>query len=123
MAHTLKTALLNQNTWDLQLDGDGNIKLCTGAQAVAQNAANEIRLWRNDAYFQQNNGIAWKEAQLAKKLDLNVLLQVIREAAMKVPEVAAIDDISVVEFNTETRALHGEITVTTTLGEKATAPF
>ena len=52
----------------------------SGALAIAQNLANEIRLWTNDAYFQQANGIAWKEAQLAKKLDSSVLAQLIHEA-------------------------------------------
>ena len=66
MPHTAKTALLNPQSWDLQLTKEGNILLTSGALAIAQNLANEIRLWTNDAYFQQANGIAWKEAQLAK---------------------------------------------------------
>ena len=58
MPHTAKTALLNPQSWDLQLTKEGNILLTSGALAIAQNLANEIRLWTNDAYFQQANGIA-----------------------------------------------------------------
>lgn len=52
MPHTAKTALLNPQSWDLQLTKEGNILLTSGALAIAQNLANEIRLWTNDAYFQ-----------------------------------------------------------------------
>lgn len=112
MPHTNKTALLNP-TWDLQLTPEGNILLTNGALAIAQNLANEIRLWTNDAYFQQQNGIDWKEAQLAKSLDTTVLSQVIREAGNRTAGVRSVDSVEVKEFNQETRILHGEITITT----------
>lgn len=67
MPHTAKTALLSPQSWDLQLTKEGNILLTSGALAIAQNLANEIRLWTNDAYFQQANGIAWKEAPTRQK--------------------------------------------------------
>lgn len=123
MAHTQKTALLDPQTWDLQLDANGDIKLCTGAQAIVQNAANEIRLWRNDAYFQQDRGIAWKEAQLAKKLDISVLIQVIREAVANVPDIVSVDDVEIDEFDESSRELHGRINVTTVLNQQVSARF
>ena len=67
MTHTAKTALLSSG-WDLQLTPEGNILLTSGALAIAQNLANEIRLWTNDAYYQQENGIAWKDLWLGVAL-------------------------------------------------------
>ena len=64
-------------------------------------------------YFQQANGIAWKEAQLAKKLDSSVLAQLIHEAGNRVDGVKSVDSVDITEFDEETRTLHGEITITT----------
>ena len=116
MPHTAKTALLTPN-WDLQLTPEGNILLTSGALAIAQNLANEIRLWTNDAYFQQANGIAWKEVQLAKKLDSSVLAQIIHEAGNRVSGVKSVDSVTVTAVDEESRTLHGEITITTESGE------
>lgn len=123
MAHENKTALLDPNKWDLQLTPEGNILLTSGNLAIAQNLANEIRLWTNDAYFQQENGINWKEAQLAKSLDTTVLSQVIREAGNRTQGVQSVDSVTVTEFDEENRILHGEITITTDLQETLTFNF
>lgn len=123
MAHENKTALLDPATWDLQLTPEGNILLTSGNLAIAQNLANEIRLWTNDAYFQQENGINWKEAQLAKSLDTTVLSQVIREAGNRTQGVQSVDSVTVTEFDEENRILHGEITITTDLQETLTFNF
>ena len=122
MSHTAKTALLTPN-WDLQLTPEGNILLTSGALAIAQNLANEIRLWTNDAYFQQANGIAWKEVQLAKKLDSSVLAQIIHEAGNRVSEVKSVGSVTVTAVDEESRTLHGEITVTTESGETLSFVF
>ncbi|WP_289171567.1 hypothetical protein [uncultured Parasutterella sp.] len=122
MAHTAKTALLTPN-WDLQLTPEGNILLTSGALAIAQNLANEIRLWTNDAYFQQANGIAWKEVQLAKKLDSSVLAQIIHEAGNRVSGVKSVDSVTVTAVDEESRTLHGEITITTESGETLSFVF
>lgn len=122
MPHTAKTALLTPN-WDLQLTPEGNILLTSGALAIAQNLANEIRLWTNDAYFQQANGIAWKEVQLAKKLDSSVLAQIIHEAGNCVSGVKSVDSVTVTAVDEESRTLHGEITITTELGETLSFVF
>lgn len=122
MSHTAKTALLTPN-WDLQLTPEGNILLTSGALAIAQNLANEIRLWTNDAYFQQANGIAWKEVQLAKKLDSSVLAQIIHEAGNRVSGVKSVDSVTVTAVDEESRTLHGEITVTTESGETLSFVF
>lgn len=122
MPHTAKTALLTPN-WDLQLTPEGNILLTSGALAIAQNLANEIRLWTNDAYFQQANGISWKEVQLAKKLDSSVLAQIIHEAGNRVSGVKSVDSVTVTAVDEESRTLHGEITITTESGETLSFVF
>jgi len=123
MAHTAKTALLDTQAWDLQLTQGGDILLTSGALAIAQNLANEIRLWTNDAYFQQENGIEWKEAQLAEKLNSSVLAQLIYEAGDRVDGVSSVDSVDITGFDEDTRTLHGEITITTEQDETVSFVF
>ena len=123
MAHTSRTLALNPKTWDLQVDAEGNLKIHTGGMALAQDCANEIRLWRDDAYFQKDNGIKWLEVQLARKLDESVLRSVLREACMKVPGVASVRDITIAGIDEDTRMLHGEIRITTTEGHDGGIAF
>ena len=80
-------------------------------------------MWTNDAYFQRANGIAWKEAQLAKKLDSSVLAQLIHEAGNRVDGVKSVDSVDITEFDEETRTLHGEITITTEQDETVSFVF
>lgn len=122
MPHTAKTALLSPD-WDLQLSPEGNVLLTSGALAIAQNLANEIRLWTNDAYYQQENGIAWKEVQIAKKLDPSVLAQIIHEAGNRVAGVKSVDSVTVTDVDEESRTLHGEITITTDSDETTSFIF
>ena len=112
MAHTNKTAQLSED-WDLQLTPEGNILIADPKLTICQNCANEIRLWTNDAYFQQDNGIDWKEVQLGKALDAALLRSEIRDACLRVTGVISVDSIELKDFDVETRTLHGEITIST----------
>lgn len=122
MAHTAKTLELTPD-WDLQLTAEGNIKLCRDALALAQDCANEIRLWTDDAYFQKDNGISWLEVQLARKMNPAVLKAVIREACFRVDGVADVVSIVLDDLDTESRELHGEITIQTEDGQRGTSEF
>lgn len=123
MAHTSRTLALDPGNWDLTLTAEGNLRLFSGGMALAQDCANEIRLWRDDAYFQKDNGIRWKEVQLAKKLDDSVLRSVLREACMKVPGVKEVRSIDIGEIDDESRTLHGEIKIITTEGQNGSVTF
>jgi len=114
MAHTATTAELTED-WDLQLTAEGNIKLCGGALALAQDCANEIRLWTNDAYLQAGNGIAWKEVQIARKISPAATKGVVREACMRVDGVREVLEVELDPVDDE-RVLHGQITVSTENG-------
>ncbi len=122
MSHTKRTLALSED-WDLEMTPEGNLRVLSGARATAQNAANEIRLWTNDAYFQQENGISWKEVELAQKLDASTLEQVVREAAMRVPDVVQVTDVELETVDTKTRRLSGTVSVRTTEDETATQDF
>ena len=73
--------------------------------------------------YQQENGIAWKEVQLAKKLDPSVLAQIIHEAGNRVAGVKSDDSVTVTDVDEESRTLHGEITITTDSDETTSFIF
>ena len=112
MPHTSKTAKLTAD-WDLQLNAEGNLILAHDDYAIAQNCANEIRLFTNDAYFQQLNGIAWFESQLGKPLEESLIKSEIRDACLRVDGVESVTNIELKFFDKETRTLHAEITILT----------
>lgn len=62
IGHTL---LLN-DSWDIFSDASGQIALTSGTYAVAQNAANAVRLFTKDAYLAQTKGIPHFDIELGK---------------------------------------------------------
>lgn len=118
MAHTRKTLLLDSN-WDLCLDKAGRIAIAEGAYATAQNAANECRLFTNDAYFETERGIPYYLIALGRKLSPSVLRARLRDAAMLVEDVEDVTEVVLESLDTETRRVTGEIQFTSREGENA----
>lgn len=109
------TLLLNQN-WDIGVDNNGNIALSTGAYAIAQNCANAIRLFTNDAYFNRTKGIPHFNIELGHKPipARSTLTNRIRKAVLAVDGVT--DAEIELEFDPATRTYGGDITITVTDG-------
>lgn len=64
-----RTLYLNDK-WDIFSDASGQIALVSGAYAIAQNAANAVRLFKNDAYLAQRAGFHILKSSWAKPLRL-----------------------------------------------------
>ena len=75
--------------WDLQLDAAGNIMTSSGDYAVAQNVANAVRLFTNDAYYDPDRGIPHFALTLGRKPAMSVFRAVVRHAALSVDGVRA----------------------------------
>lgn len=105
------TLLLNQN-WDICVDENGNIAVSDGAYAIAQNCANAVRLFTNDAYFNRTRGIPHFGIDLGKKPApaRSTLVNRIRKAVMAVEGVT--DAEVLLEFDAATRTYGGEIIIT-----------
>ncbi|MBS5291671.1 MAG: hypothetical protein KHY22_04015 [Sutterella wadsworthensis] len=116
MTHTAFTLALN-DSWDIDLDEGGNLKLYRDKKAVLQNVANECRLFKHDAYFRYEEGIDWGADQLGKKAREILVVSRLREAAELVDDVESVDSVELDEFNPDTRTLKGTITVTTKWGK------
>lgn len=103
-------SLMLSDDWDLQLNTAGQIDVCSGAYAVAQNVSNAIRLFTDDAYFNPERGIPHFAIELGRRPALSVLRARIKEAA---ENVAGVRSAIVVDLNIESdRTLTGDIELT-----------
>ncbi len=112
-----KTLILNKN-WDIHINESGDIATSTGSYAIAQNVANAVRLFTNDAYFDRDKGIPHYDVELGytEAESQSALQNRIQEAALAVDGVTAAE----VSLSFEGRTYGGEITITTEDGSNAT---
>lgn len=113
MAHTRRTLQLDRKTWDVTLDGVGRISLTGDDYATAQNVANEARLFTEDAYFIQDQGIPHFTIELGRRVNASVLRSYLRRAALSVPDVKDVLSVQIISFDPKTRTLTGDIQFTT----------
>lgn len=112
MAHTL---LLNDK-WDVYVDNTGNIATVTDDYAIAQNIANAVRLFQQDAYFEQTKGVPYLASVFGEKLNVSqsVVINRWRKAALNVAGVTDCEPIP--EYDSEGRIIGGRIYATTING-------
>ena len=116
MAHTRRTFLLDRKTWDITLDGVGRITLAGDDYATAQNVANEARLFTQDAYFTQDQGVPHYLISLGRRTNASVLRSHLCRAALRVPDVKEVLAVEINSFNPKSRTLTGDIRFTTIKG-------
>lgn len=119
MVHTARTMALSED-WQAVLDDAGNLVLKEGRAAIAQNVANECRLFIRDAYLAQDRGIPHFTVDLGDRPTRTVITTYLRDAARRVNGVLQIKNVELTEFDLENRNIHGEIIFTTEEGENAT---
>lgn len=109
-AHTL---LLVPEKWDLQLDAGGGIAATQGAYAIAQNVANAIRLFTNDAYYDESRGIPHFAIELKTRPAISILRARAKEAA---EGVDGVEHAEITDLELNNRILTGVIRLTLTDG-------
>lgn len=119
MPHTRRTIELSR-TWDIDLTEAGRIPIRRDDIATAQDVANEIRRFVADTYFDHDIGIPHFNIELGHIPPDTILRSAIRAAARRVSDVVEIIDVSVDNFDPETRTLTGSITFRTTTTDALT---
>lgn len=120
MAHTEKTLALGAD-WDLTIGADGGLGILSGDAATLQNVSNECHCFTGDLFFFADHGIAWFGLQLGQKVQKSMLAARLREAALYVPAVQAVDSVEIESLDNSTRTLRGTITIVTTGGTNGAA--
>lgn len=105
----MKTFLLTDR-WDLQLDASGQIATANGPLAVAQSVANAIRLFTNDAYFDQTSGVPHFDVELGHRPSPDVVKERIIRTALGVAEV---DAATMTSFTVINRVAGGNLEIET----------
>lgn len=111
------TIFLNPQTWDLDIDANGNIALANAPYACAQDAASACRLWRGEEQYNTARGIPYDTAILGMLPSPVHLTNWYRTEAQTVPNVATATPIF--QFNRGARSLGGQLQLTLTDGTTA----
>jgi hypothetical protein len=116
----MNTLLLDQTTWDLVIDADGNIAMASGPYALAQDAASAIKLFQGELWYDTVPGVPYWSRILGRMPSLTFIKTQMVAAALTVPGVvAAVCFIS----GFTGRALSGQVQITDTNGVTAVAAF
>lgn len=116
MAHTSYTPKLDQS-WNFTIDGNGNLKMLEGTQAILQNVSNEGRCFTDDLFFYAKHGIDWFGDQLGEPVQKAVVAARLRDAALSVSGVKSVEAVELDAVDNRSRTLTGTITIKTTEGE------
>lgn len=85
----MSTLLLDQNTWDLLVDVDGNIALASDPYALAQDVASSCKLFEGELYYDTTQGVPYFQNILGQLPPLQFIKNAYVEAALTVPGIVA----------------------------------
>ncbi len=116
---TYRTMQLDTSTWDLTLDGNGNLAIAEESYSVAQDVASACLVFSGECYYDNTLGIPWKEEVLGRRPSPGFIAQKMQAEALKLPVVE--DALASVFFDKNTRTTRGTIRVTDINGNIAQA--
>lgn len=114
---TYKTIQLDTDTWDLMLDGQGNIAIATDSYAVAQDVASACLVFNGECYYDNTLGIPWKEDVLGLRPTAGYISKKMEGEAKKLTIVD--QAIATIFFDKNTRTTRGKILVTDINGNQS----
>jgi hypothetical protein len=114
------TLYLDNTTWDLSLDGNGNIALATAPYALCQDAAAECRTFSGEVWFDTTRGIPYPTQILGKSTPIEYTKAQLVAAAKFVPGVVSAKAYLTSSSN---RKLGGQIQITDSSGTVTAASF
>ena len=83
----MQTLLLDQTTWDLVLDSNGNIAMASEPYALAQDVASYVKTYLGEVYYDTTLGIPYFQEILGKSPSIAALKNYLIDAALQVPDV------------------------------------
>ena len=105
-----RSLYLKPENWDITLNAAGSIAVTAGDYCDAQNAANAVRLFTNDAFLAADKGIPHFDIDLGQRPLEAVLRGRIRSAAVAVENIADAEAVEI-NVNVKTRELTGLIRI------------
>lgn len=111
-----KRSLLLNDKWDIGLTASGELATTSGLYCDAQNVANMIRLFKGEAFINQNRGVPHFSLDLGKMPVLSEVRARYRKAAKQVENIAD-SQVTITAIDAKTRTLRGIIVSTTADGQ------
>lgn len=108
------TTLAGGDDWDITLDESGDIKVLTGAEAVAMDVACACQVFLGECYYDNTLGIPYQTNVLGKKFSGSYLAQKLEQEAKKISAVS--EAVATVLINRGSRKVSTTIRVTDTDG-------
>ena len=82
----MKTYILDQTTWDMILDANGNWGVATNPYSVAQDAATAMRTFLGEKIFATDEGVPYLEELLGKSAPLQLVQSLMDKEALRAPD-------------------------------------
>lgn len=117
----MNTLGLTLDTWDLTVDGDGNIAVFTDQTAIAQDVASGARTFQGEVWFELAIGIPYLTDVLGQAPSTALLQEAYNAMALMVPDVVQAQTI--LEPFGSSRLLTGTIQVIDTTGQSLNTTF
>lgn len=117
----MKSLLLDRTTWDLSLDADGNLAICTEGYSILQDVACAVRTWSGECWYDTSLGLTYDNGIFNGSTPMALLKSQAEAAALAVPGVSAAQ-CALIGPRAD-RSLGGAIAVTFTSGETASVQF
>ena len=115
----MNTIALSES-WDLKLDGAGNMYPRTNGSAIAQDVASVVRLFLGELWFDTTKGIPYYEQVLGHEYGKALVEGLLNSAAKTVPGVVEAKT-TIMQFTG--RVVTGTIQVIDTVGESHRVHF
>lgn len=116
----MNSLYLDPATWDLAVDVNGDVAVCSDPYATAQSAANACRTFLGEVWYQTDVGVPYWQDILGHFPPLSVVKADLVAAAMTVQGVAS---AQVFITSVENRVIAGQVQVTSTNGNVSAASF
>lgn len=115
----MNTLKLDPASWDLVIDGLGNLAVETGMMAIAQDVASACRTFLGEPWYDTTLGIPYTDRILGYLPPVSFLQAQFEGQGMKVPQVAQVR--AFLDPLTSARTLTGRLEITSVAGQSALA--
>lgn len=101
-----KSLLLDRDIWDLVLDAEGNIAVCTEPYSIAQDVACACQTFKGELVYDINDGVPYFSEILGQWPPLSLVRERLKAAALSVEEVVS---AQIIITAVEGRQLSGQV--------------
>lgn len=117
----MTSLLLDGADWDLCVDRNGDLALCTSPYDVAQDVACALRTFQGECWYDTGRGLPYFSKLLGRSHNEASFIALAEEVAATVPGVESARCIAA--LNRSDRRLHGTIELTLRNGETTRVAF